>query len=187
TKGILRMHGSVYSEMSSRLFYITHNTNHSYFKNNFKNEHARATASEFPKLKYTTLLWQFIKGKRGGPSEALVEKYGLFYSYSGLSEQLYKRLGSGIFYVSFLFTFILMVFLFFNHVSDIRYKVSFKLPENVMYVLVFMLSCLVCTLFIGVDRHYLTFYSIVFNFAIMLVFEAQAVIAFDAFNPRKDD
>lgn len=156
TKNTLDIHGSIYSEKRSRLFYIAENRNHSYYKTHFKDQRTKEQVTAFPGLPTRLMFSEYLAGiKRGGGAGNTPFGQALFFA---------NLIGSTVFALAVLI----------NHVFRRRYGGGLGFDD---------LTYLLCGLFLlngagsliwGVNSHLLYISCASFNISALVSIRAES-------------
>ncbi|KMV65989.1 hypothetical protein M970_060890 [Encephalitozoon cuniculi EcunIII-L] len=128
------VNGSLYSDNRSRLFYISDNRNHDFFKKNFSDGRPAETVANFPQKSFWKRILEhhrrLIKGFRR--RWALVRRYALLPLQNGKTRQVKHDILFNV--LTMLSSFLLPVVLVLNHISWRKYGKGLVTREDNFFI-----------------------------------------------------
>lgn len=129
-----QMMGSYHSEVSSRVFYISSNTNHPFYIESFTDEKARSTVSQFSRYGMMRMIVEYIKAV-DVKSNAKIE----IRSCSFYKKIIFISVGLGF-----------LAMLIFNDIAEKRYQVFIRTSYRTRIISLSLLVTIMCSIVTGV-------------------------------------
>lgn len=147
-----QIRGSYHSEPSSRVFYIARNTNHPFYIENFIDEKARSTVTQFKKYGMIRMIIEYIK--------TIDIKANSKIENTHVSSR--KKIILALFSVCFIGILIL------NDIIEKRYQIFIKTSYKTKMMALYLISMIVCSIKIGIRPYTIGMSSILGLLSLLL-------------------